>query len=113
MPVIQPKIKIEDIVYIEGKGKYVGFHTRDGEQVTALLNIGNLEDRLPADRFLRIHKSFIIAVPFIIMIYGNTVHLEFTKNQIPIGQTYRDGFMGQMFDKVITNKSKDDSINPS
>lgn len=102
------KIKINDIIYIESKGKYICFHTKDGEEITALLNIGGLEDQLPGDRFLRIHKSFIIAVPFIIMIHGNLIQMEFTKNQIPIGQTYRDGFMGQMLDKVLTNKSKQD-----
>lgn len=102
------KIKTHDIIYIEGKGKYVCFHTKDGEQIMALLNIGGLEEKLPAERFIRIHKSFIIAVPFIIMIQGNTVQLEFTKNQIPVGQTYRDTFMAQMMDKVLTNKSKDE-----
>lgn len=101
------KINTHDIIYIEGKGKYVCFHTRDGEQITALLNIGGLEEKLPAERFMRIHKSFIIAVPFIIMIQGNTVQLEFTKNQIPVGQTYRDSFMAQMMDKVLTNKGKE------
>ncbi|MCT2564065.1 LytR/AlgR family response regulator transcription factor [Chryseobacterium herbae] len=102
------KIKINDMVYIEGKGKYVCFHTKDGEQIMALLNIGGLEEKLPTDRFKRIHKSFIIAVPFIIMIQGNTVQLEFTKNQIPIGQTYRDTFMTQMMDKVLTNKGREE-----
>lgn len=102
------KIKINDIIYIEGKGKYVCFHTKDGEQIMALLNIGGLEEKLPTDRFKRIHKSFIIAVPFIIMIQGNTVQLELTKNQIPIGQTYRDSFMAQMMDKVLTNKGREE-----
>ncbi|RZK69804.1 MAG: response regulator, partial [Pedobacter sp.] len=55
------KIKIDDIIYIEGMSKYVRFHLRDTEPVVALLNIGGLEDRLLGDRFLRIHKSFIIA----------------------------------------------------
>ncbi len=101
------KINTHDIIYIEGKGKYVCFHTTEGEQIMALLNIGGLEEKLPAERFMRIHKSFIIAVPFIIMIQGNTVQLEFTKNQIPVGQTYRDSFMAQMMDKVLTNKGKE------
>ncbi|MBT2622230.1 LytTR family DNA-binding domain-containing protein [Chryseobacterium sp. ISL-6] len=107
------KIKIQDIIYIEGKGKYVCFHTKDGEQVMALLNIGGLENKLPGDRFLRIHKSFIIAIPFIMMIHGNLVQLEFTKNQIPIGQTYRDNFMGQMLNKVITNKKDEGEQEPN
>lgn len=74
------KVKINDIVYIESMGKYVYFHTKEGEKIMALLNITGLEERLPGDRFLRIHKSFIIAIPFIIMIHGNMIHLEFTKN---------------------------------
>ncbi|MFP7655165.1 LytR/AlgR family response regulator transcription factor [Chryseobacterium proteolyticum] len=101
------KIKTQDIIYIEGKGKYVCFHTRDGEEILALLNIGGLENKLPGDHFLRIHKSFIIAIPFIMMIHGNLVQLEFTKNQIPIGQTYRESFMNQMLGKVITNKKEE------
>lgn len=104
------KIKINDIIYIESMRKYVGFHIRDSEPVVALLNIGGLEERLTSDRFLRIHKSFIIAIPFIIMIRGNMVSLEFTKNEIPIGHTYRDAFMGLMRGKVITNKNTDADI---
>ena len=102
------KVKINDIIYIESMGKYVYFHTKEEEKIMALLNITGLEDRLPGDRFLRIHKSFIIAIPFIIMIHGNMIHLEFTKNLIPIGQTYRNVFMGQMIDKIISNKNKDE-----
>lgn len=101
------KIKIDDIIYIEGKGNYVSFHTKNGEQIIALLNIGSLEEKLSNDRFLRIHKSFIIALPFIVMIQGNMVHLEFTKSQIPIGQTYRSNFMTLLQDKVMRNKSKE------
>lgn len=98
------RIKLNDIIYIEGMRKYVRFHIRDAEPITALLNIGGLEERLAGDRFVRIHKSFIIAIPFITMINGNMVYLEFTKEKIPIGQSYRDVFMGQMREKVITNK---------
>ncbi len=84
-------------------GKYVRFHIWNADPVTALLTITGLEERLPRDRFVRIHKSFIIAIPFLVMINGNTVHLEFTKENLPIGQAYRDVFMGHMREKVITN----------
>ncbi|SHE48040.1 LytR/AlgR family response regulator transcription factor [Pedobacter caeni] len=103
------KIKIEDILYIEGKGKYVCFHTRGGDEVSTLLNIGRLKETLASDRFFRIHKSFIIAVPYIVMIHGNMLQLEFTSTKVPIGQTYRDAFMKQMTDKVITNNNGDGS----
>lgn len=104
------KIKIDDIIYIEGKGNYVSFHTKNGDQIIALLNISSLEEKLSSDRFLRIHKSFIIALPFIIMIHGNLIHLEFTKNKIPIGQTYRANFMSLLQDKVMNNKTKESDL---
>ena len=103
------KINIEDIIYIEGKGRFISFHTRNGEEVVVLLNIGNIEERLPVDRFFRVHKSFIIALSSITMIQGNMLYLESTKHPIPLGQSHRSVFMQHMHDKVITNKSKDDS----
>jgi len=104
------KIKINDIIYIEGMRKYVRFHIRNSEPVIALLNIGGLEERLPRDRFARVHKSFIIAIPFIIMINGNMIFLESTKENVPIGQAYRDAFMSHMREKVITNNPGNPNI---
>jgi len=98
------RIKINDIIYIEGMGKYVRFHIRDSDPVMALLTISGLEEKLSRERFVRIHKSFIIALPFLLMINGNRVHLESTKETLPIGQAYRDAFMGHMRERVITSK---------
>ncbi|UKT64991.1 LytR/AlgR family response regulator transcription factor [Pedobacter mucosus] len=101
------KIKISDIIYIEGVKKYVRFHLREADPVTALLTIAGLEERLGGERFLRIHKSFIISLPHILMINGNMVHLEFASDHVPIGQTYRELFMGRMRGKVMTNNQNE------
>jgi hypothetical protein len=60
---------------------------------------------LPADRFIRTHKSFILAIPYIILIEGNMVELQFTHNRVPIGETYREAFITQLKGKILTNKS--------
>ncbi|MDO1448179.1 LytTR family DNA-binding domain-containing protein [Rhodocytophaga aerolata] len=99
------KINLKDVVYIEGLKNYVGFFTREGERIIALLNMKDLEDRLPAERFVRTHKSFMVAVPYIILIEGNTVGMEFTSVRIPIGDTYREAFLRQMKGKILTNKN--------
>lgn len=99
------KINLKDVVYIEGLKNYVGFLTRQGERIIALLNMKDLEDRLPAERFIRTHKSFMVAVPYIILIEGNTVGMEFTNVRIPIGDTYREAFLRQMKGKILTNKN--------
>jgi len=102
------KIKIIDIIFLESQSKYIIIHTRDGDKITTMLNIGNLDEKLPRERFIRIHKSYVIAIPFITVIQGNFVHLECTKNTIPIGQTYKDMFMNLMFNKVVSNKKEND-----
>ncbi|MGN7723157.1 LytR/AlgR family response regulator transcription factor [Chitinophaga sp. 22620] len=98
------KINIKDIVLIEGLKNYVKIHTRLGEKIIALLNMKDLEERLPASEFARTHKSFLLATGFIRMIEGNLVYLEHTEEAVPVGDTYREGFMNQMKEKIMTNK---------
>ncbi|WP_298714117.1 LytTR family DNA-binding domain-containing protein [Chitinophaga sp.] len=98
------KINIRDIIFIEGLKNYVKIHTRGGEKIIALLNMKDLEERLPAGEFVRTHKSFLLATGFIRMIEGNLVHLDHTDEKVPVGDTYRETFMNLMKDKIMTNK---------
>lgn len=98
------KINIKDILFIEGLKNYVKIHTRQGEGIIALLNMKDLEERLPAGDFARTHKSFLLATGYIKMIEGNTVHLEFTTEIVPVGDSYKEGFMSLMKEKIMTNK---------
>ncbi len=98
------KINIKDILFIEGLKNYVKIHTRQGEGIIALLNMKDLEERLPAAEFARTHKSYLLATGFIRMIEGNQVHLEHTSETVPVGDTYREAFMNQMKGKIMTNK---------
>lgn len=81
------KINHNSIRYIEGQKAYVTFHT-DKKRITALASMKDLEDSLPAKKFIRIHKSFIVAIKEIIALDGNLVDLESIK--LPIGKTYRN-----------------------
>ena len=98
------KVNISDILFIEGLKNYVKIHTRQGEGIIALLNMKDLEERLPAADFARTHKSYLLATAYIRMIEGNTVHLEHTRETVPVGDTYREGFMNLMKGKIMTNK---------
>ncbi|MRG43640.1 response regulator [Chitinophaga sp. SYP-B3965] len=98
------KINIKDILFIEGLKNYVKIHTRQGEGIIALLNMKDLEERLPAGDFARTHKSFLLATGYIKMIEGNTVHLEHTTEIVPVGDSYKEGFMSLMKEKIMTNK---------
>lgn len=94
------KINIRDIDYIEGMKNYVAIH-HNGVRTVALLNMKDLEERLPARHFMRIHRSFIIALEKIVAIEGNTVQLSKLKAEILLGETYRAAFLERMKGKII------------
>jgi two-component system LytT family response regulator len=94
------KINFKDIDYIEGMKNYVAIH-HDGAKTLAYLNMKDLEDRLPARYFMRIHRSYIIALEKIVAIEGNTVQLRKIKEEILLGETYKASFLERMKGKMM------------
>ena len=66
------KLMYDDILFIEGALEYVFFHTLSGKFM-GLYSLRNLESELPKNQFMRIHKSFIVALKRISEINGNQV----------------------------------------
>lgn len=66
------KLLYEDILYIEGALEYVTFHTQTAKYM-GLFSLRKLEQELPSERFMRIHKSYIVALDKIKEINGNLV----------------------------------------
>ena len=94
------KINFREIDYIEGEKNYVAiFHA--GIKTMALLNLKDLEDRLPARYFMRIHRSYIIPLEKIVAIEGNTVSIRSIKEKILLGDTYRVAFLERMKGKIM------------
>ena len=84
------KIGMDEILYIEGLKDYVMIFTPAGRIIT-LQTMKNLEEKLPADKFIRIHRSFIISLDKVKSINGNSV--DISGKLVPIGKLYRDAFM--------------------
>ncbi|NML38670.1 response regulator [Chitinophaga sp. G-6-1-13] len=96
------RINIEDIIYVEGQKQYVCFFTRAGKKHLSRLSLKELEARMPAGKFIRVHKSYVLAIRYITMIHYNVVYMAHTTEMIPIGSSYKDAFMNRMKDKIIT-----------
>ncbi len=84
------KINFTDLVYIEGQRAYVTFHSQK-KKITALASLKELEDALPANEFVRIHKSYIVAIREILSLEGNLIEVADTK--LPVGKSYKDDVM--------------------
>ena len=81
------KVNFTEIIYIEGMKDYLKIHTTIHTLVT-LQTMTDIEKILPSREFIRVHKSFIIAVSHIKSIYGNSI--EMGNETIPIGINYKD-----------------------
>ena len=83
------KIDLSDILYFEGMGDYINIQTLSGKILT-LENIKSFTERLPKNKFIRIHKSYIISLEKIDFIERNRVVIN--EKYIPIGNTYQEKF---------------------
>lgn len=97
------KIELDEIVYIEGMKNYVTIH-KDQQQVMTLLNMKDLDNDLPKDQFIRVHKSYIISIDKIKIIEGNQIFLKNVKESIPLSETYRQAFFDLLKQTIIGNK---------
>lgn len=94
------KINLPDIEYVEGMKNYVAIH-HNGVRTLALLNMKDLEERLPRKYFVRVHKSFIVSIPRIVTIEGNQVILKNINAEILLGDAYKANFLNLMKDKMM------------
>jgi DNA-binding LytR/AlgR family response regulator len=87
------RINFSDILYIEGKGAYLRIVTKAAKIMT-LQNFQHMESLLPSDNFIRVHKSFIVAMNKIEHIERNRIKIG--GELIPVGLSYREGFMKEL-----------------
>ncbi len=85
-------VKYSSIVYLESVGEYVRINLSDGTKMVTLFRLKNMESALPTDRFMRVHRSYIINLEHVT---GYTKGRVFLTNDeyAPIGENYKDTFV--------------------
>src|SRR5581483_6349217 len=79
------RVILDELVYVQAMAIYVKLHTTKGKLIVYLTIKGILES-LPSEKFIQVHKSFIINVNMINSINGNTIQIG--REQVPIGQSF-------------------------
>jgi DNA-binding LytR/AlgR family response regulator len=83
------KVNFDDILYVEGLKDYVTIHTKL-QKIVSLQRLKSLEMQLPANQFIRIHHSYIVALKAIDVIHKGEVQIGSV--YIPISDSYRKTF---------------------
>lgn len=88
------KINYDEIWYVEAFADYVKIYTGEDRRIVTLQTMKNMEQSLPADKFARVHRSYIVAVNKVEAIGAHEVKIG-TKS-IPLGKNYKDAFAQRM-----------------
>jgi DNA-binding LytR/AlgR family response regulator len=84
------RVNFSEILYVQGMKDYLKVHTSDYTLITHQ-TMNDLEKTLPSRQFIRVHRSYLVAVQHIKSIYGNSIGLG--KETIPIGLNYKETVM--------------------
>lgn len=87
------KINFDDILFIEAMENYAAIHV-ENRKIIIHTTFKALLEKLPANRFIQTHKSYIVAIDRVESIDGNTIHIQ--KHQVPISKYMRDVVLGQI-----------------
>lgn len=86
------RVLFNDILFVEGLKNYVKIYTdQQSTSIITLMSMKELEESLPADRFIRVHRSYIVAKYKIESINKNRLFVA--GREIPIGITYKEDFL--------------------
>ena len=91
------KVKLSEILYIEGMSEYLRIVSADRKIMTKL-NFREIEEKLPKNNFVRVHKSFLVALDKIENVERNRIKIS--DMHIPVSDTYR----GNFYEKIGIDK---------
>ena len=85
------RIDLDDITYIESQHEYIKINLVNRKPVMTMVSMKAIEDQLPADRFMRVHRSFIVNLKKITVIERNRILFD-DKVLIPVSDQYKEKF---------------------
>lgn len=95
----QIRIRLTDVVYVEGVKDYVRICLTDGSRVMTQMSLKTMTELLPGGEFVRVHRSYIVHMPEVRAIERGRI--VFGKTRIPVSDSYRDGFMQSLAQRAF------------
>ena len=97
------KIFTQNILYVEAMSEYIRIHFKEGKPLMTFLSIKLMMETLPSDRFMRIHRSHIIALDSIKSFHRNEVELT-DGSVLPVSATYKEDLQKYIDNKTVGRK---------
>lgn len=95
------RIDFDDIDLVESQDHYIIFYSGD-KKTMAYLTLKKIEERLPSSQFMRVHRSYIVALKQIVSLTNWELTLKRCSQRIPLGTNYKDAFMKRIKGKLMS-----------
>lgn len=82
------KIDFNDLLWLEAEGNYTALHTRTSK-IMVSMQLKQVEEKLPEANFIRIHRSYVVALHSIAAVDAQTVTVAHHNTNLPVGRAYR------------------------
>ena len=94
------RIAVNDIRYVEGMSEYLRIHLEGQKPIITLMALKKMEDYLPPQQFMRIHRSYIVNLQKIQEVNKNRVILD-ADTYLPISDNYKEQFNEYLNQKFL------------
>ena len=84
-------VRYDEIIYVESVGEYVRLHLVDGSKVVTLFRLKNMESALPSEKFMRVHRSYIVNLDRVSSYARGKISMD-NGDDVPLSINYRDVF---------------------
>lgn len=88
------QLRLDSIQYVEARNDRVIVFRKNNEPLPSLMTLKEIEDLLPSDTFMRVHRSFIVNIPLVEIVERNRI--VFGKTYVPISENKRDEFLSRL-----------------
>lgn len=88
------RLRLDSIEYVEARNDRVIVFRKDGTPLSSLMTLREIEELLPTDTFMRVHRSFIVNIPLVEIVERNRI--VFGKTYVPISENRRDEFLSRL-----------------
>ena len=85
------KLNLDDIKYIEGLKDYIKIYSNSHKPILTLSSFKKIEEKLPVNLFVRVHRSYIVSLKYIHSVQRNRILIDTVR--IPIGNNYKEDFI--------------------
>jgi len=99
------QVYFAEILYIEGLKNYVIIYTASGGKYITYLTMSEIMTALPENKFVRVHRSFIVNIDKVVTIDGNSINMV-EQNVLPLGTSYKEQFMALISGLIVKSSRK-------